>query len=353
MSYHRANHVRSSSISADGEGGTVAPGTRVDADLEQHMDITDHLTEEATGGDTLVGSSDRPRRSVTMRDVAAAAGVSISAVSYVLNNTRPVRADKRARVLQAMSDLEYVPNGMAQALRRTRSGLLGLILPDLSNRPYGQLARHIEATARQSGYMTIVCNSAGDDDASVSAYVRNLEALRVDGFIFRSTREQHQLLPSVLQSRAPAVLMMSDPPSIGHQLDRVMIDHALGVRLAVRHLAEAGHRRIGLVTTEDLSKPTLVRLHGFLQGMEETGLKVDMDLVRIGAASAEGGTMLTGELLDAANRPTALVVAHGRQSIGALRALLDRSHRRRAAVGRDGRGGSGAAHRPHRARQEL
>jgi LacI family transcriptional regulator len=259
-----------------------------------------------------------------MRDVAAAAGVSISAVSYVLNNTRPVRADKRARVLQAMSDLEYVPNGMAQALRRTRTGLLGAILPDLSQPPYGQLARHIEATARESGYMTVVCNSAGDDDASVSAYVRSLEALRVDGFIFRSTREQQQLLPSVLQARAPAVLMMSDPPEIGHQLDRVMIDHALGVRMAVRHLAEAGHRRIGLVTTEDLSKPTLVRLHGFLRGMDEVGLKVDMDLVRIGEASSEGGTELTCDVLDAPKRPSALVVAHGRQSIGALRAIRAR-----------------------------
>jgi DNA-binding LacI/PurR family transcriptional regulator len=299
----------------------------VDADLEQRVDITHDRADDTTGVDPLGTSSDRSRRPVTMRDVAAAAGVSISAVSYVLNNTRPVRADKRARVLQAMRDLEYVPNGMAQALRRTRSGLLGLILPDLSNRPYGQLARYIEATARGAGYMTIVCNSAGDDEAAVSAYVRNLEALRVDGFIFRSTREQQQLLPSVIQSRAPAVLMMSDPPEIGHQLDRVMIDHALGVRLAVLHLAEAGHRRIGLVTTEDLSKPTLVRLHGFLQGMEEAGIKVDMNLVQIGAASAEGGTMLTGELLDSSNPPTALVVAHGRQSIGALRAIKARGIR--------------------------
>ena len=259
-----------------------------------------------------------------MRDVAAAAGVSVSAVSYVLNNTRPVRADKRARVLQAMADLEYVPNGMAQALRRTRSGLLGVILPDLSNQPYGLLSRHIEATAREAGYMTIVCNSAGDDDARTSAYVRGLEALRVDGFILRSTREQHELLPSVVQSRAPAVLIMSDPPPIGDRLDRVLIDSALGARLAARHLAEAGHRRIGLVAPADLSKRALVRLPGFVQGMEEAGLRANMDHIRIGAASAEAGERLTGELLDSPNRPTALVIAHGRQSIGALRALRAR-----------------------------
>jgi len=259
-----------------------------------------------------------------MRDVAAAAGVSISAVSYVLNNTRPVRADKRARVRQAMADLEYVPNGMAQALRRTRSGLLGVILPDLSTPPYGLLAKHVEAVAREAGYMTVVCNSAGDDDTLAAAYVRGLQALRADGLILRSTRDQHELLPAVVQSGVPAVLMMSDPPSIGRQLDRVLIDNALGVRLAVRELAQAGHERIGLVSTQDLSKPTLVRLQGFLQGMAEAGLHADMSQVRIGAASAEAAEALTCELLDGPRRPTALVVAHGRQSLGALRALRAR-----------------------------
>src|SRR4051812_20517614 len=82
-------------------------------------------------------SLERRRRPVTMRDVAAAAGGSISPVPSALNKPRPVRADKRERVLKAIADLEYVPNGMAQALRRTRSGILGAILPDLSTPPYG------------------------------------------------------------------------------------------------------------------------------------------------------------------------------------------------------------------------
>jgi len=274
-------------------------------------------------GTGLDGRSDR-RRSVTMRDVAAAAGVSISAVSYVLNKSRPVSADKRARVIQAMADLDYVPNGMAQALRRTRSGLLGVILPDLSTHPYGLLAKHIEATAREAGYMTVVCNSAGDDDVLATDYVRGLQALRADGLILRTTRDQHELLPAVVQSGVPAVLMMTDPPSIGRQLDRVLIDNALGVRLAVGELAQAGHQRIGLVSTQDLSKPTLVRLQGFFQGMEEAGLHADMSQVRIGAASAEAGEQLTGEILDGPRRPTAVIVAHGRQSLGALRALRTR-----------------------------
>jgi DNA-binding LacI/PurR family transcriptional regulator len=270
---------------------------------------------------------ERRRRPVTMRDVAAAAGVSMSAVSYVLNSTRPVSADKRTRVLKAIADLEYVPNGMAQALRRTRSGILGVILPDLSTPPYGLLAKHIEATAREAGYMTVVCNSAGDDDALAAAYVRRLQALRADGLILRTLRDQHELLPAVVQSGVPAVLMMSDPPSVGQSLDRVVVDNVLAVRLAVRELVRAGHSKIGLVSTEDLSKATLVRLEGFLQGMEEAGLHADMGLVKVGEASIEAGERMAGYLLDAPRRPTALVVAHGRQSVGALRALRARGLR--------------------------
>jgi LacI family transcriptional regulator len=264
------------------------------------------------------------RRAVTMRDVAAAAGVSVSAVSYVLNETRPVRADKRERVLKAMADLEYVPNGMAQALRRTRSRILGVILPDLSTPPYGLLAKHVEAAARAAGYMTVVCNSAGDEDALTTAYVRGLQGLRADGLILRTTREQHELLPAVVQAGIPAVLLMSDPPTIGRNLDRVLVDNALGVRLAIRELVQAGHRRIGLVSTQDLSRPTLVRLQGFLQGMEEAGLHADMAHVRIGAANADAGEALTAELLDGPDRPTALIVAQSRLSLGALRALRSR-----------------------------
>ncbi len=274
--------------------------------------------------DPSLVSAEQRYRPATMREVAAVAGVSVSAVSYVLNNTRPVRADKRERVLKAMADLEYVPNGMAQALRRTRSTILGVILPDLSTPPYGLLAKHIEATARAAGYMTVVCNSAGDEDALTTAYVRGLQGLRADGLILRTTREQHELLPAVVQSGIPAVLMMSDPPTIGRNLDRVLVDNALGVRLAIRELVRAGHRRIGLVTTQELSRPTLVRLQGFFQGMEEAGLHADMAYVRVGAANADAGEALTADLLDAPDRPTALIVAQSRLSLGALRALRTR-----------------------------
>jgi LacI family transcriptional regulator len=274
--------------------------------------------------DSLLVSSEQRYRPATMRQVAAVAGVSVSAVSYVLNNTRPVRADKRERVLKATADLEYVPNGMAQALRRTRSTILGVILPDLSTPPYGLLAKHIEASARAAGYMTVVCNSAGDEDALTTAYVRGLQGLRADGLILRTTREQHELLPAVVQAGIPAVLMMSDPPTVGRNVDRVLINNSLGVRLAIRELARAGHRRIGLVTTQELSRPTLVRLQGFFQGMEEAGLHADMAYVRVGAANADAGEALTADLLDASDRPTAIIIAQSRLSLGALRALRTR-----------------------------
>jgi DNA-binding LacI/PurR family transcriptional regulator len=262
-----------------------------------------------------------------MREVALAAGVSISAVSYVLNNTRPVSAEKRARVLQAMADLEYVPNGMARALRSTRSGLIGVVLADLANPSYGLIARGIETVTGEAGYLTIFCTSPRDDDARSSAYVRGLEGIRVEGLILRATRQHRELLPSVLSARAPAVLVMHDPPSSARHLDRVLLDNALGVQLAVRHLAEHGHQRIALVSSQDIARPTLVRLQGFLHGMDDAGLHADMSLVRIGPPADQIGEALTGEVLDVSPRPTALLVAHARQVPGAIRAIRRRGLR--------------------------
>lgn len=283
-------------------------------------------------GDARVSNLDQPvettapaagtvQRPATMRDVALAAGVSVSAVSYALSGTRPVRAEKRERVLRAVAELDYVPNGVARTLRSTRSRVLGVLLADLANPSYGLIARGIETAAHEAGYLTVVCTSPFGDDERSSAYIRGLEGIRVDGLILRVPRNDRELLPTALGTRAPAVLVMHDPPSSGRHLDRVLLDNALGVRLAVRHLAALGHQRIALVSSQDIARPTLVRLQGFLHGMDEAGLHADLTLVRTGPPGADIGDALTGEVLDVSPRPSALIVAHARHVVGALRAI--------------------------------
>ena len=178
-----------------------------------------------------------------MRDVARAAGVSISAVSYVLNDSRPVRADKRARIKQAMAALDYVPNRTAQVLKGSRTRLIGVLLPDLTDPIYGEIASSIEHVANRAGLLSILGTTSrlGDHQAS---YLHALEASRVDGLIVRPTGQGEQRFLFTQPRRAPLLLLMHEPPVGPGRVDSVIIDNAAGVQLAAEHLASYGHTRI-------------------------------------------------------------------------------------------------------------
>ncbi len=265
-----------------------------------------------------------------MRDVAAAAGVSVSVVSYVLNNSRPVRSDKRARVLEVMSDLGYVPNGMAQALKRTRTGLIGALLPDLTHQGYELIGRGIESAGRDAGYLMIACNASHDAEQAME-YLRALEAIRVDGLVLRWNHAQDRLPPVIQATRAPVVLVMHEPPVDGLRVDRVVSDTGLGMRLALRHLTEHGHSRIGLIgsmNSVDEGKSTRARISAFHQGMGDAGLEEDPRWVKLAVQpTADDGIRLAGEILDQDETPTALIVANVPCAIGTLRAIRARGIR--------------------------
>src|SRR5450631_4069141 len=182
-------------------------------------------------------------RSSTMRDVALAAGVSISAVSYVLNHSRPVRADKRARIEQAMAALNYIPNRTAQVLKGSRSRLIGVLLPDLINPIYGEIASSIEQVASTAGLLSILGTTSRQADHQAS-YLHALEASRVDGLIVRPTGPGEPRFLLAEARRAPLLLLMHEPPQGPGRVDSAIIDNAAGVRLAAEHLAEHGHTRI-------------------------------------------------------------------------------------------------------------
>ena len=146
-----------------------------------------------------------------MRDVALAAGVSISAVSYVLNDSRPVRADKRARIKQAMAALDYVPNRTAQVLKGSRTRLIGVLLPDLTNPIYGEIASSIEHVASTAGLLSILGTTSRQADHQAS-YLHALEASRVDGLIVRPTGLGEQRFLLAETRRAPLLLLMHEPP---------------------------------------------------------------------------------------------------------------------------------------------
>jgi LacI family transcriptional regulator len=265
-------------------------------------------------------------RSSTMRDVALAAGVSISAVSYVLNDSRPVRADKRARIEEAMAALDYIPNRTAQVLKGSRSRLIGVLLPDLTNPIYGEIASSIEQVASTAGLLSILGTTSRQADHQAS-YLHALEASRVDGLIVRPTGLGEPRFLLAERRRAPLLLLMHEPPRGPGRVDSAIIDNAAGVRRAAEHLAEHGHTRIACLAANLSAPPGLGRVEGFVEAVADLGLDPDPRLVLVGEPTVACGETLTAALLDLDARPTALIATHNRLAVGALHLLRRRGVR--------------------------
>ncbi len=181
----------------------------------------------------------------TIKDVAAVAGVSFTTVSHVVNNSRPVSADVRAKVERAISQLHYVPSAVARSLKARATATIGLVVPNSTNPYFAELARGIEDGCARNGYCVFFCNS-DDDPAKQRNYLRVLQEKRIDGLIIASAGDDSVLAQSLADAREPLVVV--DRNIEGLNADLVQIDHEKGAYLATRHLLELGHARVGCIT---------------------------------------------------------------------------------------------------------
>jgi LacI family transcriptional regulator len=255
----------------------------------------------------------------TMRDVADHAKVSPMTVSRTLRGDPQVSLEMRERVLASVEALRYRRNDAARGLRTGRSsGLLGLVVTNLSNPFYSELALGVERLAAEHGRRVMLGNTGGDL-ARERQLVDDLASRRVDGVIVVPSGNDHAHLDPEGLHGLPVVLA-TRPPS-GPRVDCVVVDDFGGTRAAAARLVAAGHRRIGFLGLERSQWTGTERLRGFASALEEAGLTVDDTLVRSvpptpGAAEAE-----TRKLLAGADPPSALFAANNRNTLGAYRAI--------------------------------
>ncbi|HEX2037219.1 MAG TPA: LacI family DNA-binding transcriptional regulator [Chloroflexota bacterium] len=261
------------------------------------------------------------REGTSIKDVSRAAGVSISTVSHVLNGTRYVSAELRRRVEEAISRLDYRHNGLARSLRTRRSYAVGLIIPDVTNPYYPQIARGVQDTAAAAGYWVFLCNSDRRPETEVRLLTA-LEQRRVDGVLLDASWPTPDLLQAIRRAAVPVVLVGSriDEPD----LDVVTVAPNGGLE-AVRHLIGAGHRRIGLIGGPPVGPPVsggtrLAKAGGYLLALEEAGLPLDPQLIVQGDYTREGGAAAMERLLALPEPPTAVFAGNDLMAIGALAA---------------------------------
>ena len=261
---------------------------------------------------------------VRMRDVAAAAGVSVTTVSHVLNNTRPVSAELRQRVQDAVDASGYTTNSVARALATRNTMLIGVVMSFLSNSFFAPLASSIEKTARRHGY-TILLTDSHESTADELAQVRIMLDRRVDGVLLAPSSPHPERILDLLAERGVPTVLVDRMAS--HRFDEVGVENVEATASLVAHLAERGHTRIGFISGKAGLSTTTERLTGYRLGLERAGLAYDRRNVRSGSSRTEPAREAVHALLATPNPPTALVPANNAMAIGVLRGLRDRGMR--------------------------
>ena len=268
----------------------------------------------------------QPGGSSNLRDVAAAAGVSVKTVSNVVNGYAHVSDATRARVQQAIDELRYRPNLSARNLRRGRSGLVALAVPELEMPYFAEMANHIVRAAEARGWTVLIDQTDGTAERE-KLVLNGIRRHLIDGVIFNPLATGRRELEARLD-QTPIVLL--GERVYGGPVDHVSIDNTAAAQAAVTHLLELGRTRIAAIGEQRRrsSGTARLRLRGYTNALKAAGLPVDPDLVRTSESyhRADGAAEMEA-LLALPQPPDAVFCFNDLLALGALRTLLDRGLR--------------------------
>jgi LacI family transcriptional regulator len=265
----------------------------------------------------------RQNRRPNIRDVAQLAGVAVSSASRVLSDHPDVSADMRRRVMAAVAQLGYEPDFLAQSLRRGATFSAGFVVRDISSPLLAEIALGAETTLRARGYSMLVLNSEADPQLDAE-HIRLLERRRVDGLLISLADEAHPDVLAALRSLSvPAVLIDRDvaEPS---GASAVLADHEGAMGAIVEHLAQLGHRRVGLAAGPLQVRPGRDAVRAFRDACGRRGVE---PLVETGSFTEAHGSEAAERMLAATAAPTALVAGSNQIFPGVLRAIRARGLR--------------------------
>jgi LacI family transcriptional regulator len=260
----------------------------------------------------------------TMRDVAKLAGVSTATVSHVLNRTRNVEPDTRARVRLAIDQLGYEVDGVAKSLRVRSTSTFALIIPDLTNPFFPELATAVQHNAARAGFDVAIFNvdtPGGVAQELFDHYLRAVRRKRYDVVIFAETLPISDMARAQLVATGTPVVLISGIPH--PQADRVYIDDYRAARDLMAYLIGRGHAAIAHITGAAGMPSTLERQRGYRDGLREAGLPVAQELEVPGTFLRDGGYTAMQQLLARSPRPTAVFAANDLTAFGALLACID------------------------------
>lgn len=254
---------------------------------------------------------------IVMNDVARKAGVSVTTVSHVINQTRPVAHDTRDRVLKAVQELSYYKNASARLLVRGESNAFGLIISDIENPFFPELIKSFEQACLSEGMETILCTTNYARDQAQKAVRRMLES-RVRGVAVMTSQLDGDLLAQLSGNYLPLVLLDSPPKRTGRS--NIALNYSHGISEAVRHLYDLGHREIGVITGPINRVSASAHRESLISALRQLGCEPFRVLE--GDNRPESGAAAARELLSSPERPTALLCGNDRMAVGAMSAAF-------------------------------
>lgn len=263
-------------------------------------------------------STNRRYASISIRDVAKRAGVSIATVSRAVNGITSVDPELAKRVWKAVEEVGYVPNPQARALVSGRSRILGLIVSEITNPFFPELVQEFENLAVAQGYEVMI-GSTNYDPERTEMLIRRMLQRSVDGVAVMTFGIEENLVQKLVESEFPLVFVDAGPklPNI-----RVLkVNYAEGIRETVQHLAALGHRSIAFITGPLRLRSAIARRDAFLNAMAELGLKVPAAHIAESDHTMEGGMTAIERLVTAELLPTAVVCSNDMTAIGVLHGL--------------------------------
>lgn len=259
---------------------------------------------------------------VTIYDVARESGYSMATVSRVVNGSTNVKPDTRKKILETIERLGYRPNAVARGLASKKTTTVGVVIPDISNSFFAEVARGIDDIASMYKYNIILSNSDKNIEKELSL-INTLLEKQVDGLLFMGGEVTEDHLTIFNSSSVPIVLAATkDPKNIFPSVD---INHKKAAFDATNAFISTGHKRIAFISGP-LTDPLTgyERFQGYKQALEEANITFDENLVRVGNYHYKSGMDASSYFLGLDNKPTALLAASDEMAVGAIHAIQDK-----------------------------
>lgn len=262
------------------------------------------------------------RRHVTIREVAKAAGASVSTISAALNNSDYVSADMRRRIEAAIKTLKYCPNDLARGLRLQKTHSIAIVVPDLSNNFYIELVRGVKDYSASASY-TVLIGDSRENWEEERNYLDSFHRRRVDGIVRVPAMNASGGKARAVLGNLPVVYADRHPREQDTHVGRVGVDNTQAAKSATSYLLSLGHRNIGIITGDALSGTSRDRLQGFMSAIRSAKIPLDRSMIHAGHNDMESGHFHAMQLLTRGQRPTAIFCTNNMMALGALAAVQE------------------------------